>query len=53
MVENVVPNAAAQELDQRELEAVRGGIIIIGGFEAMKFQTVADTWVQAAAFQRY
>ena len=49
--ENRAPNAAAQELDERNLAAVTGGIIIIGGSFAMPFQT--GLWAQAAAFQGY
>jgi hypothetical protein len=47
--ENITPNAVA-ELDERALEAVTGGIIIVGGFDPMRFLTVMDT---AAAFQSY
>jgi hypothetical protein len=49
--ENRTPDAAVRELHERELEAVTGGIIIIGGSLAMPFQTAL--WAQVAAFQRY
>jgi hypothetical protein len=50
--DNIAPNTAAQEVDERALEAVTGGIIIIGG---MPFRTVMNTWAQAeaTAFQGY
>ena len=46
-IENVTPTAA-KELDEGNLEAVTGGIIIVGGILAMPFHTVS---AQAAAFQ--
>ena len=41
---------AAQELDKYELEAIRGGIIIIGGFPPIRYMS---TLLQADTFQSY
>ena len=49
--ENITPTAGA-ELDERNLEAVAGGIIIIGGVLAMPFQSVIPP-AEAATFLRY